>query len=57
MSGTKAQMINFIVENYETKDGSPASMVKLDSFKKAELEKFLVDNNEEERFGEYLKSK
>lgn len=53
---TKAQIINFISENYETKDKMPVSMQKLDSYKKAELEEFIKSHNDDDNLEDWLKS-
>lgn len=53
---TKAQIINFISENYETKDKMPVSMQKLDSYKKAELEEFIKAHNDDDNLEDWLKS-
>lgn len=53
--GTKAQLVNFIIENFETADGMPVSMSKLDSFKKAELEEFIKAKDEVDNFKEWIK--
>lgn len=42
---TKAQLVNYIADQFETQDGIPASLAKLDSYKKAELEEFIKANN------------
>lgn len=52
---TKAQLVDYIAENYETKDGMPASMSKLDSYKKAELEKLIEKHNDQEALDEWVK--
>lgn len=52
---SKAQIINYISENYETDDGMPVSMSKLDSYKKAELESFLKENNDLESVEDWIK--
>ena len=54
---TKAQIIDYISENYNDSEGMPVSLPKLDGYKKAELEKFIKDRNEEANFEDWLNSK
>lgn len=46
---SKSQVMNYILENFETKEGLPVSLSKLDSYKKAELEDFLKEQGEYEK--------
>jgi hypothetical protein len=55
--GTKAQLIDYIASHYTAEDGTPVSMSKLDSLKKAELEEFIKLQNMEDDFKDWLKSK
>lgn len=54
---TKAQIIDYISENYNDSEGMPVSLPKLDGYKKAELEKFIKDRNEEANLEDWLNSK
>ena len=38
---TKAQLIQFIIDNFSEADGTEISKQRLDRFKKAELEEFI----------------
>ena len=42
---TKSQLIEFILEYFETVEGEPASKSKLEAFKKSELEEFIQSHN------------
>lgn len=44
---TKAQIIEFIVDNFTEMDGSPVSKSKLDNYRKADLEMFIKQNGAE----------
>jgi len=55
--GTKAQLVEYITEHFETEDGMPVSMSKLDSIKKADLEKFIESQDEESNYKEWLATK
>ena len=52
--GTKAQLINFIIENFTEPDGNPITKSRLDSFKKADLEEFITTRGVEEEFVDWL---
>ena len=54
---TKAQLVDYISENFETKDGLPVSLAKLDGYKKADLEKFIKERGEQENVDAWLASK
>lgn len=53
---TKAQLIKFIMEKFSESDGNPVSKSKLESFRKAELEKFIQDRDAEAELQEWLNS-
>lgn len=53
---TKAQIVNYIAEKYETEDKMPVSMQKLDSYKKAELEEFIEKRNDSEELEKWIES-
>lgn len=55
--GTKAQLVEYITEHFETEDGMPVSVSKLDSIKKADLEKFIESQDEESNYKEWLATK
>jgi len=50
MTATKAKLVEFIIDNFENPEHSPASKSKLESFKKAELEEFIHEKSSEEAF-------
>lgn len=54
---TKAQLVNYIADQFETTDGVPASMAKLDSYKKAELEEFIKAHDCEKDVEAWLASR
>ena len=54
---SKAQIIDFISEMYQEKEGTPVSLAKLDGYKKADLEKFIKDNKDEEKLEKWIDSK
>lgn len=51
---TKAQLIKFIIEKFCEADGAEVSKSKLDSYKKADLEKFIQDRNAEAELEAWL---
>lgn len=54
---SKSQLIDYIVEHYTTKEGIPASMSKLDGYKKADLEEFIDKNKDSDNLEKWLASK
>lgn len=52
----KAQIINYISENYQTNDGMPVSLSKLDSYKKSELEAFIDEHHDKENMNKWIES-
>ena len=55
--GTKAQLIEFILERFEESDGDAPSKNKLDQCKKADLEELVKAHNLESEFESWLASK
>lgn len=53
----KAQLIDYISENYETNDGMPVSLSKLDSYKKSDLEEFIKDRDDTENLNKWISEK
>ena len=51
---SKAQIVEYISEKFEAPEGMPVSLAKLDSYKKAELEKFIEEKGEKEKLDEWL---
>lgn len=51
---TKAQLIKFIIDSFTEADGNPVSKTKLESYKKADLEKFIKDRNAEADLQKWL---
>ena len=54
MTATKAQLVEFILDNFEGPDHIPASRAKLESYKKSELEEFVKAMSSEEEVAEWL---
>lgn len=54
---SKAQIVDFILENYQTSDGMPVSLSKLDSIKKSELENFISEEGESENLEKWIANK
>lgn len=54
---SKAQMIDFISEKYTEKEGTPVSLAKLDSCKKADLEQFIEEKGEKENLEKWISEK
>ena len=54
---TKAQLVDYISENFETKDKMPVSLAKLDGYKKSELEKFISEKDDPANVEAWLESK
>lgn len=57
MTATKAQLVDFIIENFEGPDHIPASKAKLESFKKADLEEFVAEKSSEEALEAWIANK
>mgnify|MGYP006988902146 CR=1 FL=1 len=53
---TKSQLIKFIMDTFTEADGNPVSKSKLESYKKADLEKFIKDRNAEADLAEWLEN-
>lgn len=51
---TKANLIDYIVANYEEPEGGPVSRQKLESLKKAELESFINERDSIENVEAWL---
>lgn len=51
---TKAQLIQFIMEQFEESDGNEVSKSKLDGLKKAELEEFIKEKGLEDELSNWL---
>lgn len=54
MTATKAQIIDFIIDNFEGPGKMPASKSKLESYKKSELEEFITQKASEAELNTWL---
>lgn len=54
--GTKAQLIEFILEHFNEADGDVPSKNKLDQCKKADLEELVKTHNMESEFESWIAS-
>lgn len=54
---SKAQIIDYISEKYQEKEGTPVSLAKLDSYKKADLEQFIKEKGDEKDLEEWINNK
>lgn len=57
MVATKAQLVDFIIANFEEPGNSPVSKTKLESYKKAELEEFINEKSSEDEVTKWIASK